>query len=476
MPITLLLGAMYFGEACIALVVLSLYQFNKKRDALSFLSSRPGLVCVVGVLGFVVSAGVILYQFQRHRLANGKQFIKIGMMNLVFVILTIVPAELALRVLSVQSPGGTLLGRTLLYPRSWSTVAEEYTSVIDEASKKSTYLVYDDALGWTLGSSRRSQDGLYFSSVEGVRSGAIGTAMAKRSATYRIALLGDSFMFGEEVPFEDSLGHQLEIALGSEFQVLNFGVPGYGVDQMYLRYEKDVRRWNPDVVILGFPDDDIARSMMVYPFIGRPHWLLPWSKPRFVFQEKGLALLNVPTVPPERIFSVNSVQELPFIRYDQYYCDCDWEQSHWKFFYQSYVFRSIISLYPRQEIPRDETSSETRRAIHREIFRSFVDKVKSAGSIPLISLFPLYEDYVDPKIRTYRVGAPILAEAGIDYFDFTSCLERVNPPDRFVRPEGGHYSRTGNEAIAQCLAKIVLGNRSSAQRRSQGKPNSPAVF
>lgn len=461
MSIILPLGAMFLGEVCIALVVLTLYRLGNHGDALAFLSSRGGLLCAAGVLGFVVSVGVILYQFQKHRLAEGKQFIKIGMMNLVVVILTVVPAELALRVLSVHSPGGTLLGRTLLYPRSWPTLVEEYSRVLDEASKKPTYLVYDNELGWTVGSSRRSQDGLYFSSVEGVRSGAVGAVFAGRSVSYRIALLGDSYMFGQDVPFEDSLGHQLEIALGSEFQVLNFGVIGYGVDQMYLRYEKDVRRWNPDVVILGFIDDDVVRSMTVYPFIRAPEWLMPWSKPRFVLQGKGLTLSNVPTVLPERIFSVNSVQELPFIHYDPYYCDCDWERSYWKFFYHSYVFRSIISLYPRLEIPRDEISPETRRAIHREIFRSFVDKVKSAGSIPLIALLPENHSYKSPEARLHRGPASILTEIGIDYVNFTSCLERVNPRDRYVRPEAGHYSRTGNEAIAQCLSENVLQTLSS---------------
>jgi hypothetical protein len=111
---------MFLGEVCIALVVLTLYRLESHGDVLAFLSSRPGLLCAAGVLGFVVSVGVILYQFQKHRLAEGKQFIKIGMMNLVVVIFTMVPAELALRVLSEHSPGVTLLGRTLLYPRSWS--------------------------------------------------------------------------------------------------------------------------------------------------------------------------------------------------------------------------------------------------------------------------------------------------------------------------------------------------------------------
>jgi len=49
--------------------------------------------------------------------------------------------------------------------------------------------------------------------------------------------VGDSFTFGQEVTYEESWGYLLEKALGSEFQVLNFGVAMYGVDQAYLRYE-----------------------------------------------------------------------------------------------------------------------------------------------------------------------------------------------------------------------------------------------
>ncbi len=330
MSIKLSLGALYLTEVCFVLVVQSLYHFSRKGDALSFLSSRPGLLCVVGVLGFLVSAGIILQQWQMDK----KQFIKLAIMNLVVVIVIVVPAELVLRAVSLHSQGWTLLGNIKLYPRSWSSLAEENLRILDEASKKPTFLVYDDQLGWTIGSSRRSENGLYFSSVEGIRSATIDTTFADRSASYRIALLGDSFMFGEEVPFESSLGYQLEAALGSGFQVLNFGVPGYGVDQMYLRYEKDVRQWNPDVVILGFTDDDIIRSMMVYPFIGR-RLADALVQASFKLQEKGLALLNEPTVPPERIFSVNTVQGLPLIRYDQYYCDCDWERS---------VLEAVLSL------------------------------------------------------------------------------------------------------------------------------------
>ena len=85
--------------------------------------------------------------------------------------------------------------------------------------------------------------------------------------------------------YEETWGHYLEKALGSEFQVSNFGVPGYGVDQTYLRYEKDARMWNPKIVIFGLISHDVERTMFVYPFLALPEWNTPFSKSRFILRE-----------------------------------------------------------------------------------------------------------------------------------------------------------------------------------------------
>jgi hypothetical protein len=58
--------------------------------------------------------------------------------------------------------------------------------------------------------------------------------------------------------------------LGPQVQVLHFGVDGYGVDQAYLRYQRDVRPWHPDLVILGFINHDLHRSLAVYSFVSFP--------------------------------------------------------------------------------------------------------------------------------------------------------------------------------------------------------------
>ncbi len=54
----------------------------------------------------------------------------------------------------------------------------------------------------------------------------------------KIVALGDSFIFGEGLHFKQTLVEILEQQTGVEF--LNFGVPGYGIGQIYLHYKNKV--------------------------------------------------------------------------------------------------------------------------------------------------------------------------------------------------------------------------------------------
>ncbi len=77
----------------------------------------------------------------------------------------------------------------------------------------------------------------------------------KPEGTFRIAVLGDSFMEGYSVNFEESFHRLLEDALDGrsrDVEVLNFGVGGYGTLQEYLVYREAVSKYSPDLVLLGF--------------------------------------------------------------------------------------------------------------------------------------------------------------------------------------------------------------------------------
>lgn len=100
----------------------------------------------------------------------------------------------------------------MLRPKSWTTVSAEYRKLPEQASGGLTYLEHDDVMGWRVGRNKRSANGLYYSSVAGIRDPQQGVSFAEVTGKTRIALIGDSFTFAEEVRYEDSWGYHLEKA------------------------------------------------------------------------------------------------------------------------------------------------------------------------------------------------------------------------------------------------------------------------
>jgi lysophospholipase L1-like esterase len=83
----------------------------------------------------------------------------------------------------------------------------------------------------------------------------------------RVALLGDSFTEGPQVPYEVSFPALLEVALnrclGEGVEVLNFGVSGFGQTQELLLLRERVLPFKPDVVILAVTTgNDIADNLL----------------------------------------------------------------------------------------------------------------------------------------------------------------------------------------------------------------------
>ena len=72
-----------------------------------------------------------------------------------------------------------------------------------------------------------------------------------------IMVLGDSVTFGIGVNNGETYPDCLENILGNKYNVLNFGVGGWGFAEYYLTYKKYVRDVNPILIIMGvFPSND----------------------------------------------------------------------------------------------------------------------------------------------------------------------------------------------------------------------------
>lgn len=439
-----LLGSLYVGELCAVLVVLALYRLDGSMS--SFLSSRTGLLCLASGLGLVLSGLMVIIEFRRSRLSESGPFALTVAMNLIVVVLSVGSGELAVRLLSTNTEYGVYLGRKLLYPPEWEDLVSRHSAA--SAALHNAFFVSDELLGWTVGPNRTSGKGLYFSSREGLRSPKPGIAFADRSTSCRIALVGDSYTFGQDVRFEDSWGYRLELALGEQCQVLNFAVSGYGVDQAYLRYMRDVRPWHPNVVIFGFINEDVMRTMSVYAFLLWPEGYMPWAKPRFVLAGEQLSILNAPLPNPDEIFSKRSIRELPYISYDRAY-----RTRYWRYIPPSYLLRFLLSWYLLPSTPNEQTSNRTMKSINTMIFRSFFQAATSEGSIPMVVYLPSPDDFHAANNYT-PVGITIVRDAGLEPIDLTTCVSQITFTERFASAYG-HYSSRANALVASCLLEIL---------------------
>ena len=94
-------------------------------------------------------------------------------------------------------------------------------------------------------------------------------SVEKDKNTVRIALLGDSMISARQVEFEKTAGQLLEKRLNKEFgaktgkkyEVLNFGVDGYGVDQMFLNWDTYAYNFKPDYVFLYIFEKNYLRTI-----------------------------------------------------------------------------------------------------------------------------------------------------------------------------------------------------------------------
>jgi hypothetical protein len=82
---------------------------------------------------------------------------------------------------------------------------------------------------------------------------------AKPPGTIRIGIFGDSLTFGQGVASEETFAARVEVALrtsGRRVQVLNFGVPAYGITNIVSTFVEKAGPFGLDVAILAAIRDD----------------------------------------------------------------------------------------------------------------------------------------------------------------------------------------------------------------------------
>ena len=163
---SLLLLSLFLSELSIAAILMALYM-KGERPFTVFLISKPGLIMLCATAALVIGGAVIISQYVAYRRSSLHPFKLIVVMNLLSVMLIVLTGEIATRILSRSSIEGDTLGRVTLVPKKWDALTLHNRRLLNEASSRPTFYVYDSLLGWTLGSNRKSAMGFTIRVLKG---------------------------------------------------------------------------------------------------------------------------------------------------------------------------------------------------------------------------------------------------------------------------------------------------------------------
>ena len=111
--------------------------------------------------------------------------------------------------------------------------------------------------------------------------------LPKTPRTYRIAIVGDSFTWGQGIEAPERFSNLIEGSLGPGYEVLNFGRPGDDMPE-HLDVLEQALHASPDFVLLQLYINDFETKQMQRP---RPHPLLPGPFDRSL--ERSSVLYNL---------------------------------------------------------------------------------------------------------------------------------------------------------------------------------------
>jgi len=219
---------------------------------------------------------------------------------------------------------------------------------------------------------------------------------------------------------------QLEEMLNAEqderdVEVINFGVMGFGIDQMLINYEQYVRKYQPDLVIMQYGFFNSFRAMY------QKMWLTP--KPAFVLEGDELVLKNYP-VPRSNFRGVES-----------------WLIENSTLY--KFIKEKILILSESQKLKENErvATNEELHDLSTEIFERLKMQTQE-DSVKLVVFI------WDKDRNSAHWLKEICADAGVEAFNLDSYAEREawSRKGSLLNPMPvGHWSPTGHEFVATAI-------------------------
>ncbi|MFI5198155.1 MAG: SGNH/GDSL hydrolase family protein [Thermoanaerobaculia bacterium] len=289
----------------------------------------------------------------------------------------------------------------------------------------------------------------------------------KTAGVTRVAVLGDSFVFGSGVKQDEPVTRRLAALLGPSFEVINLGVPGYGTDQALLTLRRWGSRLSPDLVVAGFFWNDVMENASAE--------IYNMQKPRFVLTGDSLSL-----VPPGEASDRSAAARLGAAL---------GARSHlWSLVSRSFgtgadrvepETRPVMVDLSLRTVP---SGREPEFALTWALLGALAKEARALGAVPIVFTVPprfLVDDVAKQKVlKIYSLGADALDEDGFSRVK-EACTRHDLPVvdllpafrdaagagQRLFLPTGIHWSAAGHALAARVLEPAVR----EAARGSRGR-------
>lgn len=256
-----------------------------------------------------------------------------------------------------------------------------------------------------------------------------------------VLLYGDSFArcVSDVLCFQNILNSDQEFS--KEHYLLNYGVGNYGVDQIFLLFQKSVHHYDDPFVVISLMTHDLDRSILS---------VRGGQKPYFLIEDSKLELRGIPINPnPDIFFTTNPPQ------------------------IKSYLYRRIIhsNLLPKQIssfLKRDNDYISKKMQVNEKIILEIVKELRTNNIDYVFLIFhPLFpgvntlDDKTDWRDSFLK---QVLHENNIPYIWSKDVLKQDSmdgkySKDDYIIPENGHPTAHYNRLIAEEIKRYTIENQ-----------------
>lgn len=308
---------------------------------------------------------------------------------------------------------------------------DKYANLSNEAGKN---IIYDSSLGWRM-KPLYNRNGVQHNS-KGFRGKKEYDSQPNEN---RIFALGDSYTYGLGVSdvytFSSLLNDEPDV------EVINAGVNGYGIDQAYLMWEKEGKKLNPKIVVLGYFIDDFYRN--AYLVRGKP-------KPHFVYDKvsKDFVLKGVPVPDSQVLYDEGELEVDSWLRVFRVF---------------PWVKRGLHRMLgPSKEL--DSYSYELllqKAKLNEYILKKFNDSVTKSGARLLVVFIGTHKKCYKPSLEAQWVENSVIEtcqENNIEYINLAEIMRQDGYYFSFYA-QHCHFTESGHRFTAKKIAeKLGLSN------------------